>query len=294
MLKIFLIIILIIILLVSLNKTTTRYTHINKKNIHQHLTIGIKTFLRPHCLKECIASIRKYYKKIPIYVADDSSDNIKLKNIEVIKGFNDNNIKLFNMKYDSGLSAGRNLMVKNTKTEYFLVLDDSRTLTRDTHLEAMINFLKISNYDLIAGVCNDRGGYYKHYSKNFLYEKVDKDGIPNIYYTTITKKPIVVDKIDKNTLIAFDTNITNNFFITKTKKLLKFPWNNECKLGEHELFFYNWWKHKNTCAISFQINFGECKNKQYLEDGNRLRYRNENPKSNNYKFKHVKLIEEKT
>lgn len=47
------------------------------KNIHKYLTIGIKTFNRPLCLKNCLEKIRLLYKGIKIIVADDSNETIK-------------------------------------------------------------------------------------------------------------------------------------------------------------------------------------------------------------------------
>ena len=44
-------------------------------------------------------------------------------------------------------------------------------------------------------------------------------------------------------------------------------------MGEHELFFYQWWKNNFTCAISFDILFGEAVDKTYLLNGKELRGR---------------------
>ena len=249
----------------------------NKQNIDKFLTIGIKTFLRPHCLKECIESIRKYYKNIEILVADDSTDDVKKINKDIIDNFNQirlfnfNQIRLFDLPYDSGLSKGRNHLVNNTKTPYYLVLDDSRQLSESTDLIAMVNFLITSKYNLIAGICSDRSGENSHYTKKFVsYRYVDD--IPVVK----TKEIIKNEPIKNQYLTAYDTNQTLNIFIAETDKLKKFKWNPLAKLGEHELFFFQWWKNNLKCAVSFDINFNECKNKKYLKNGTELRSRANN------------------
>ena len=241
----------------------------NKQNIDKFLTIGIKTFLRPHCLKECIESIRKYYKNIEILVADDSTDDVKKLNKEIIDNFDQ--IQLLYLPYDSGLSEGRNHLVNNTKTPYYLVLDDSRQLSESTNLIAMVNFLITSEYNLVAGICSDRSKEDSHYTKQFVsYRYVDN--IPVVKTKNIIKnKPIINEH-----LIAYDTDQTLNIFIAETDKLKKYKWNPVLKVGEHELFFFQWWKNNLKCAVSFDINFNECKNKKYLKNGTKLRKRANN------------------
>lgn len=41
-------------------------------------------------------------------------------------------------------------------------------------------------------------------------------------------------------------------------------------------FFFQWWKNNLKCAVSFDINFNECKNKKYLKNGTELRKRANN------------------
>lgn len=204
----------------------------NKQNIDKFLTIGIKTFLRPHCLKECIESIRKYYKNIQILVADDSTDDVKKLNKGIIDNFDQ--IQLLYLPYDSGLSEGRNHLVNNTKTPYYLVLDDSRQLSESTDLIAMVNFLITSKYNLVAGICSDRGEEDSHYTKQFIsYRYVDD--IPVVKTKDIIKNEPIINQY----LRAYDTNQTLNIFIAETDKLKKFKWNPLAKVGEHELFFFS-------------------------------------------------------
>ena len=263
---------------------------IKQKKLHKYLTIGIKTFLRPHCLKECIKSIRKYYTRIPIYVADDSTDDVKLLNKKIISEFNDDAITLFDMPYDSGLSAGRNELVRHTKTPYFLVLDDARQFTNKTDIYGMLKFLSISGYDLVAGVCNERDGEDSHYSRKFISEEVNAGERPVVRYKDID----MIEPISSggHWLKAYDTNQTLNLFIAKTSHLKQSPWNDESKMGEHELFFYQWWKNNFTCAISFDILFGEATDKTYLLNGRALRERAEDPEYVNYKYKYVEFVDD--
>ena len=257
---------------------------VNENNINNYLTIGIKTFFRPHCLENCITHIRKYYKNVTIYVADDSDDEIKSLNKEIIDKFKDKHIKIFTLPYDSGLSKGRNVLVHNTNTKYYLTLDDDCYLNNKSDLCKMINFLENTNYDLIAGVCNDRYSENSHYSKKYI--KLENTDMINIYYKDIDKKS---SKIKNKYLNAYDTDQTLNLFIAKTLCLKKSPWDDKLKLGEHEMFFYKWWQHKYKCAITYDILFGEMKDNYYLKDKIVMRNRAYNQFNFKNKIKSIKL-----
>lgn len=261
------------------------FNQINNDNLNNNLTIGIKTFSRPNALNESLNNIVNLYNNINIIVADDSLKKYKNENkkiIEKCKKIN-KNITYLNLPFDIGISEGRNQIVKNTKTKYLLVLDDSRFVTKNTNLNNMLNFIQNNDqYDLIAGIIKSRGGQHVHYSGKF-YNVNDK------------KYPIEIDlkkihkKIENNQLDnVYDTDITLNVFIAKTDKLKKCPWRKMMKIGEHELFFYDWFKKQNKCAICLDCNFNEIKykNKIYGKEVSNYRAREKPGK----KFDRNKLI----
>ena len=79
--------------------------------------------------------------------------------------------------------------------------------------------------------------------------------------------------------------------MAKTDKLKQSPWNNELKVGEHEIFFYNWFKKGNNCAICKTCYFDEVNknNRQYPSKIKKLRDRSNS--NDIYDFqKYIKLI----
>ena len=91
-------------------------------NINKKITFIIKTFNRSICLENCLKHIRNLSLSIPIIIADDSLDFIKLKNKKIIKSYS--NCKYITLPFNSGLSKGRNIMVSKVKTPYIFLLDE--------------------------------------------------------------------------------------------------------------------------------------------------------------------------
>lgn len=108
--------------------------------VEQKVTLSIKTFERPECVKRLIKSIRKYYPNIHIIVVDDSKNPIPLKNVDH-----------WIIPFYSGSSAGRNLGLSKVKTEYVVTLDDDFVFTTTTKLEEWVNILDNTTIDLVSG-----------------------------------------------------------------------------------------------------------------------------------------------
>ena len=232
------------------------------------LTIGIKTFCRPHTLNENLDILfsknNKYY---PIIIADDSLPKYKLQNLEIIKKYKTKtSIEVIDLPFDSGLSKGRNAIVSKCNTKYIMILDDSRTFTSELNICNMIKFLEETNYHLFCGVINSRGGNNRRYCALFDSIKI----INNI----INIKTKSVRKI-KSTLFnnIYETNIGVNVFIAKTECLKNVKWNDELKIGEHEIFFYDFYKFGYKCVISDDCNFEQVDNLNYPEDLKKYRNR---------------------
>ena len=218
------------------------------------LTIGIKTFCRPKVISHCLHyfALESKYMGIKIIVADDSSDELKKENQEIINNLKKNdkiNIEYINLPFDTGLSAGRNIIVEHCTTKYIMIIDDSRTFNKNTRIFDMVRFLEETDYDLIAGVIPDRRGNNSLYYG--IFDKIyDNNGITHI---EVKKKEDFI----KNSYFkkVYKTNITLNIFIARTSSLAKSKWNNELKVGEHELFFYNYFKNDFKCAVTNEVDF---------------------------------------
>lgn len=218
--------------------------------IHKKITFILKTFNRHLCLQNCLQNIRFLNTSIPIIIADDSLDFIKLKNKNLIKSFT--NCIYIPLSYNSGLSKGRNIMVSQVKTPYIFLLDDDNYITELENTIKIIHFLdNFPMYQLVGGICVDRKMVYNEFCITYsgLFKKIEKD---NIFLKPNEEKikNIFIDNIYK-------THICLNLFIARTSILKEFKWDEKLKLGEHEVFFYNLYKNNIKIAICYDFNIRE-------------------------------------
>ncbi len=198
-----------------------------KKNdifgFEKNITIIIKTFESPQNLNILIKSIKKFYPSLKILVADDS----KRKHIR-------KDVSYFCMPFDSGISAGRNLLLSQVQTKYFLLLDDDFCFTKKTRIDLMVKAIK-SGFDLVGGAvegCN-YFGLIELKKEKLIYKKGNRGQFRGYY--------------------IYD--IVPNFFLGKTSKIRKIGWDNSLKLAEHTDFFLRVKsKIKITYLKSVQIN----------------------------------------
>jgi glycosyltransferase involved in cell wall biosynthesis len=208
---------------------------LNKNNnLENELTILIKTFEREGCLINLINSIRSYYNNIQILVINDGKERVDIdeKNIEVI-----------NTEYDVGISAGRNIGIEKVKTKYFILCDDDFVFTEKTNLNEFFKIIEVTNLDILGGRVNSRGV---------------ECGFFNIQDNVLELKKINIDCF--NDFIYCD--YIRNFFIGKTETFKKnnIKWDEDLKMGEHTLFFYNVWVNK-LAKIGFTTNVTVDNNK---------------------------------
>lgn len=190
-----------------------KYKRFKNGMVFEDLTIIIKTFLRPNCLEKCISSIREFYPNIKILVADDSLPSH-------IKKRNDIN-KYLILPFDTGLSFGRNELLKEVTTPYFVLLDDDTIFTKETKLEYALYVLKNTNFDIVGGIyLPDKfyGNLRKSDDNKFLIRDFG-------YYEEVLDGYPVYDFVP-------------NFFVGKTALVRKVGWCNELKVQEHTEFFW--------------------------------------------------------
>lgn len=90
------------------------------------ITVGIKTFLRTNCLRNCLGSLAEH-DWYEVIIADDGEIDEERKNL--YEEFQQKlPLKLLRLKFDTGLSAGRNEIVSRCQTDYLLMLDDDETV----------------------------------------------------------------------------------------------------------------------------------------------------------------------
>ncbi|XP_034568207.1 beta-1,4 N-acetylgalactosaminyltransferase 2-like [Notolabrus celidotus] len=121
-------------------------------DISSHVTITTKTFLRYSNLDVLIKSIRSFYSKIPIIIADDSFDPEKITG---------ENIQHYIMPPAQGWFAGRNLAISQVTTKYLLWVDDDFVFTEKTKIEELVNIMEgVPELDVLGGSVEGKQFYF--------------------------------------------------------------------------------------------------------------------------------------
>jgi GT2 family glycosyltransferase len=184
------------------------------------LTAIIKTFERPKCLDRLICSIRKYYPRLRIVVADDGFQPSPRDDVDYLR-----------LPPDVGVSAGRNAALGLVRTPYFLLLDDDLCFTEQTKIERLLAVARRSP-GVIAG-----GTYLRCKLKFGLWVKRR----PQPYHGTFERSG------DRLTMHRgwhrqhddhYLCDIVHNFFVARTDEVRAMgAWNPLITLHEHEEFF---------------------------------------------------------
>jgi hypothetical protein len=182
----------------------------------ENVDIIIKSYMRFEVVKELILSIRKYYPNNRIVIGDDS----ECFDANIEKEIKKMNVEIHKLTPHVGLSAGRNYLVNQVNTNYFLYLDDDHLIIDDMFIEKMINCSKRNSSTITSASVLDGPGnwWYGHFSlKNRIL-------IRNFYITKLKE---------------FQVRFCPNFFLGITKDFHdnNLKWDENLKLGEHDDFF---------------------------------------------------------
>ena len=111
------------------------------------VTIVTKTFLRYGCLYNLLNSIKTFYPKVRVIVADDNPN-------DYYEPINENDfpmVKHYKMPPNTGWFAGRALVISQVETKYFILLDDDHQITGQIKLEKLLEMIEDINNDVVAG-----------------------------------------------------------------------------------------------------------------------------------------------
>jgi len=194
-----------------------------------NITIIIKTFNRPICLERLLSSIEEYYPELKVLILNDGDKKFTSNNT---------NFRFINTEFDIGLSEGRNRLIEQVNTKYFLLLDDDTFFLNKETIPKMYEILENnSDIDLIAGCMSNTMKCCA------LIKEIDNENIEfyNGYKSYNEKYNYYV------------CDVVENFFLGRTDvfKSQNIKWDSELKMGEHSIFFYNMWK-------NFKLNIGYC------------------------------------
>ena len=134
----------------------------------ENVSIVIKTFEHFESLNYLLSSIDKKNIPSPVIIADDSKspykDAIEKKYGQLIQEY-------IVLPFDSGASKGRNVLLSNVHTKYFVLCEDDFIFEERTNLEFLLNLLENTDVELLAGMC---------YNRVLLLENRDNELIQNM------------------------------------------------------------------------------------------------------------------
>ena len=114
------------------------------------VSLIIKTFERREVLERLLASIAEQgYSGCPVLIADDSEDPYK---DAILSTFGDLVDEYIVLPFDTGLSKGRNELLKHVETPYFVLNDDDFVYDERTDLGWMREQLSTRELDVLGGV----------------------------------------------------------------------------------------------------------------------------------------------
>ena len=206
-------------------------TDMSQENCEASVTAIIKTFERPKCLDRLVRSIRKFYPKLSILIADDSFTPSPRDDA----GY-------FRLGPDVGASAGRNALLDRVETPNFLLLDDDFEFTEHTDLNRLLAILGEEKVPLVAGECI----WCKHLLMRIKRKRSSWYGNFQLKHGHLRMLSEYHHEEDGYVVCDF----VQNFFMARTEAVRGMgAWDAELKTNEHEEFFFRFWQQGLQCGF---------------------------------------------
>jgi hypothetical protein len=213
---------------------------------HMHdISLIIKTFERQSVLERLLASIRAQgYAEYPVLVADDSKTPYK---DAILDKYGDVVDEYIVLPFDSGLSKGRNELLKRVETKYFVLNDDDFFYGNETDLRFARKELEEYGLDILGGYLFNKVREYhwpwlpKRLSNALrLFKTVWQKQDWTATIEELLDGGISIQSLPRNESAVQLCDITLNFFMAHTTSVRDTVggWDPELKCMEHWEFFY--------------------------------------------------------
>ncbi len=213
---------------------------------NDNICILIKTFERKGSLIRLLRSLEKAGCRLSILIADDSRCPYKK---EILGRFPGLDIHYYTLPFDSGLSAGRNVLLEKTRTPFFLLFDDDFAWHNKTNLAAALKTMEEQQLDIGGGTFNNllSANTVKRLARILLtpalawryFNQIPLESahIGNFIIENKDCTLTISNKQPEDSLFC-SCDLVNNFFLGRTASIQKIGgWDAELKVGEHEDFF---------------------------------------------------------
>ena len=211
-----------------------------------NVSIIIKTFERRVCLDRLLTSIKKQsYGCCPILIADDSENPYDEYILKKHGNIIDRYIKL---PFDSGVSKGRNKLLEEVDTDFFIVNDDDFVYHKGTKIEKALKKIRNCGYDILAGNLLEKKRVFTtkllpRRLSNFLglYKETWEESGWTAELTINDDDSVEIKNSNNEKSEIHECDIVTQFFIARTDRVYDNTggWNPKIKtFGEHWEFFY--------------------------------------------------------
>jgi len=207
----------------------------------QNLTIVIVTLKSENIIDQCIESIDK---NIPIIVVENSN-NKKFKDKLESKY---KNLKCILAKSNLGMGAGNNIGIKESRTDFILILNPDVVLENNTLEELFLASKKLSDFSIIAPLEKNYINYaaLNNENKEFPFQVKWVDGFAMLLNKKKLKEEIYFDEkffmyLENNDLCKRVTNNRGSIYIVPKAKINHFAAKTvDVKFADEVEFSRNW------------------------------------------------------
>jgi hypothetical protein len=203
-------------------------------DVERDITVVVKTFERPECLRRLVSSIRRFYPGIPVFVVDDSREALEPPPEGVTR--------YWHLPYNSaGLAGGRNFALRHVETQYVLVSDDDMVFGRRTDLGKLLATLQTTSFNVVSCRWMDHDPHtgirkgFRHWEGT-----LDVDGRVLTHRYGASRGTV-------DGLPVYD--VVHNFFVAAVDSLGPDPWNERLKVQEHTEFFLTLKERGLLCTV---------------------------------------------
>ena len=182
--------------------------------VNDDVTVCLKAFERPACLRRAVQSVRDYYPDVHILVADDSHNPVLVPGVD----------EWLFLPFDTGLSFGRNRMVEHVKTKYMFLMEDDAYFYENTRLEEQLEVMEQTDIDILGITVVDTPDMYVHPNGYLIFIRGETGYSVLGYHDEIAG--------------CYVCDLVENIFMARTASLQAFEgWDEALKIHEHGDFF---------------------------------------------------------
>lgn len=180
----------------------------------EHVTIAVKTFMRPATCRRFIRSARTVFDG-RVIVVDDSRTPMTPP---------DDRVDVVPLPFNSGVPVGRNLALSMVDTEFTLVTDDDHVFTAATQIHRAVEYLRATPEVDIVGLA--LVGLPQNEAGDLRYPRMVEGTLP-----PLREDGEVINGLPVRLMVAQN-------YVARTESLRRIGWDEGVRMTDHKDFFH--------------------------------------------------------